>query len=145
MDEIRCSATVCSVCKSSIPHESAGICPVCMLRAIETAETNSVEPVRATAETGPSIYGPYLPIGVLGEGGMGIVYLAEQTKPIRRRVALKVMKHMAVGSLTLRFESERQHLALLDHPNIAKLYEAGKTVSAGLKQQRFRRFCSRLS
>ena len=132
MDEIRCSATVCSVCNSSIPQESAGICPVCMLRAIETADMDSVKPISSSAETGPSVYGPYLPIGVLGEGGMGIVYLAEQTEPIRRRVALKVTKHMTVGSLTSRFESERQHLASLDHPHIAKLYEAGKTADGRL-------------
>ncbi|HUI55583.1 MAG TPA: protein kinase [Bryobacteraceae bacterium] len=76
---------------------------------------------------GSSDYGPYRSVGVLGEGGMGIVYLAEQTEPIRRRVALKVIKHAAAESLIVRFQSERQALALLEHPNIAKLYDAGQT------------------
>src|SRR5262245_24246843 len=64
-------------------------------------------------------------VDVLGEGGMGIVYLAEQTHPIRRRVALKVIK-LGVDSKrsTARFESERQALALMDHPNIARVFEA---------------------
>src|SRR4051812_46977602 len=76
----------------------------------------------ATSATGA--YGPYRTVGVLGEGGMGIVFLAEQTEPVRRRVALKVMKHAGAGSLIARFESERQALALLDHSNIARLYDA---------------------
>ncbi len=72
-------------------------------------------------------------IDVLGEGGMGIVYLAEQTHPIRRRVALKVIK-MGVDSkrATARFESERQALALMDHPNIARVFEAGATEDGRL-------------
>jgi len=77
---------------------------------------------------GPSEYGPYRSVGVLGEGGMGIVYLAEQTEPVRRRVALKVIKHPGAESLIVRFQSERQALALLDHPNIARLYDAGETA-----------------
>ncbi len=75
-------------------------------------------------------YGPYRTVGVLGEGGMGIVFLAEQAEPVRRRVALKVMKHAPASSLVARFESERQALALLDHPNIAKLFDAGQTSDA---------------
>ena len=72
-------------------------------------------------------------IDVLGEGGMGIVYLAEQTHPIRRRVALKVIK-LGVDSkrATGRFESERQALALMDHPNIARVFEAGATQDGRL-------------
>jgi serine/threonine protein kinase/formylglycine-generating enzyme required for sulfatase activity len=72
-------------------------------------------------------------IDVLGEGGMGIVYLAEQTHPIRRRVALKVIK-LGVDSrrATGRFESERQALALMDHPNIARVFEAGATEDGRL-------------
>ncbi len=72
-------------------------------------------------------------VDVLGEGGMGIVYLAEQTHPIRRRVALKVIK-LGVDSkrATARFESERQALALMDHPNIARVFEAGATEDGRL-------------
>ena len=72
-------------------------------------------------------------VDVLGEGGMGIVYLAEQSHPIRRRVALKVIK-LGVDSkrATARFESERQALALMDHPNIARVFEAGATEDGRL-------------
>ena len=70
----------------------------------------------------------YKLLGVLGEGGMGIVHLAEQQKPIRRRVALKVIKPgMDSKRVIARFEAERQALALLDHPNIAHVYDAGTT------------------
>ena len=64
----------------------------------------------------------------VGEGGMGEVYEAEQEQPIRRKVALKVIKHgMDTKVVVARFESERQALALMDHPSIAKVYEAGVT------------------
>jgi eukaryotic-like serine/threonine-protein kinase len=73
-------------------------------------------------------FGPYHTVGVLGEGGMGIVYLAEQRQPVRRRVALKVLKSADLGSTVLaRFESESQALALMEHPNIARIYNAGTT------------------
>jgi WD40 repeat protein/serine/threonine protein kinase len=73
-------------------------------------------------------FGSYHAVGVLGEGGMGIVYLAEQREPIRRRVALKVLKHGDDRpSFFARFESERQALAMMDHPNIARVYDAGAT------------------
>jgi WD40 repeat protein/serine/threonine protein kinase len=70
----------------------------------------------------------YKLIDVLGEGGMGMVYLAEQEEPIRRRVALKVIKPgMDSARVIARFEAERQALALLDHPNIAHVFNAGTT------------------
>ena len=66
----------------------------------------------------------------LGEGGFGVVYLAEQLRPIRRRVAIKVVRPGPVSSSLLnRFDGERQALALLDHPGIAKVYDAGSTDS----------------
>ena len=72
--------------------------------------------------------GRYKLLSILGEGGMGIVYLAEQEEPIRRRVALKVIKPgMDSKRVIARFEAERQALALLDHPNIAHVYDAGTT------------------
>jgi len=72
--------------------------------------------------------GPYKVLGILGEGGYGIVYLAQQEKPIRRRVALKIIKPgMDSKQVIARFEAERQALALLDHPNIAHVYDAGTT------------------
>ncbi|MBC8201448.1 MAG: serine/threonine protein kinase, partial [Planctomycetes bacterium] len=67
-------------------------------------------------------------IGVLGEGGMGIVYLAEQSKPVKRRVALKVIKAgMDTKQVIARFEAERQALAIMNHAGIAQVYEAGAT------------------
>ena len=72
--------------------------------------------------------GPYRIIQKLGEGGMGEVYEAEQEKPIRRKVALKVIRAgMDSKQVIARFESERQALALMDHPNIAKVFDAGTT------------------
>ncbi|UCE52233.1 MAG: serine/threonine protein kinase, partial [Desulfobacterales bacterium] len=64
----------------------------------------------------------------IGEGGMAVVYMAEQTEPIHRKVALKIIKlGMDTKSVIARFEAERQALAMMDHPNIAKVYDAGAT------------------
>ena len=77
----------------------------------------------------PDCIGPYTILDVLGEGGMGVVYLAEQREPIRRRVALKVIKlGMDTKEVLARFEAERQALALMDHPNIARVLDAGSTA-----------------
>ena len=73
--------------------------------------------------------GPYRLLEQLGAGGMGQVWLAEQTEPVRRRVALKLIKAgMDTKDVVARFESERQALAMMDHPAIAKVFEAGSTV-----------------
>jgi WD40 repeat protein/serine/threonine protein kinase len=72
--------------------------------------------------------GPYKLLSILGEGGYGIVYLAERLRPVKRRVALKVIKPgMDSKQVIARFEAERQALALLDHPNIAHVFNAGTT------------------
>ena len=64
----------------------------------------------------------------IGEGGCGVVYVAEQMEPVRRRVALKVVKlGMDTRQVIARFEAERQALAMMDHPNIAKVLDAGTT------------------
>src|SRR6266576_2572608 len=64
----------------------------------------------------------------IGEGGCGVVYMAEQEEPVRRRVALKVIKlGMDTKQVIARFEAERQALAMMDHPNIAKIHDAGIT------------------
>lgn len=76
----------------------------------------------------PQSIGPYRIRQRLGEGGMGIVYLAEQTKPIHRRVAIKVLKPgMDSEAILHRFEAERQVLERMDHPNIASILDAGMT------------------
>jgi len=72
--------------------------------------------------------GPYKLLQKLGEGGYGVVYMAEQDQPIRRRVALKIIKlGMDTKNVIARFEAERQALALMDHPNIARVLDAGAT------------------
>ncbi|MEJ7636979.1 MAG: serine/threonine-protein kinase [Singulisphaera sp.] len=80
----------------------------------------------APSEGPGATIGPYRLLQVIGEGGMGTVYLAEQTEPVRRRVALKVVKPGMDSRLVLaRFEAERQALAMMDHPNIARVLDAG--------------------
>ena len=72
--------------------------------------------------------GPYKLLQKIGEGGMGTVYMAEQEKPVRRRVALKIIKPgMDTDQVVARFEAERQALAMMDHPNIARVFDAGTT------------------
>src|SRR6204780_2647886 len=77
-----------------------------------------------------SVIGPYKLLQQIGEGGFGVVYMAEQETPVRRVVALKVIKPgMDTAQVIARFESERQALALMDHPNIARVIDAGATDS----------------
>jgi serine/threonine protein kinase/WD40 repeat protein len=80
-------------------------------------------------EEGPgTLIGRYKLLEKVGEGGCGVVYVAEQTEPVRRRVALKVIKlGMDTKAVVARFEAERQALAMMDHPNIAKVLDAGTT------------------
>src|SRR6185437_9232154 len=76
-----------------------------------------------------AIIGPYELLQVIGAGGMGTVYLAEQTEPVRRIVALKLIKAgLDSRQVLARFGAERQALALMDHPNIAKVLDAGATA-----------------
>jgi serine/threonine protein kinase len=75
-----------------------------------------------------TLIGPYKLIEQIGEGGFGVVFMAEQQEPIRRKVALKVIKPgMDSRQVIARFEAERQALAMMDHPNIAKVLGAGAT------------------
>jgi serine/threonine protein kinase len=84
----------------------------------------------AALESPGAVIGPYKLLQVIGEGGMGVVYMAEQEQPIRRRVALKIIKPgMDSAQVIARFEAERQALALMDHQNIAKVLDAGTTES----------------
>jgi serine/threonine protein kinase len=78
-----------------------------------------------------TMIGPYKLMEQIGEGGFGLVYVADQQSPIRRRVALKVIKPgMESREVLTRFEAERQAIALMDHPNIARVFDAGVTDSA---------------
>ena len=82
------------------------------------------------SERSGTVIGPYKLIEQIGEGGMGLVFVAEQQQPVRRKVALKVIKPgMDTRQVVARFEAERQALALMDHPNIAKVLDGGTTDS----------------
>ncbi len=103
-------------------------------------------------EAGPDhVIGNYRILQRVGEGGMGEVYEAEQEKPVRRRVALKVVKHgMDTRQVIARFESERQALAVMNHPNIARVFDAGATESGRpffvmefVKGEPITRYCDR--
>ncbi len=75
-----------------------------------------------------TVIGPYKLLQQIGEGGMGVVFMAEQTEPVQRTVALKIIKPgMDTRQVIARFEAERQALAMMDHPNIAKVLDAGTT------------------
>lgn len=80
------------------------------------------------SERAGEMIGPYKLLQKIGEGGFGVVYMAEQKEPVKRRVALKIIKlGMDTKEVVARFEAERQALALMDHPNIAKVFDAGAT------------------
>ena len=90
--------------------------------------TGSLRPLRPLLEGPGGVIGPYKLLQKIGEGGMGAVFMAEQERPVRRKVALKVIKPgMDSGRVIARFEAERQALAMMDHPNIAKVLDAGAT------------------
>ncbi|MGD0390187.1 MAG: serine/threonine-protein kinase, partial [Tepidisphaeraceae bacterium] len=84
-----------------------------------------------TFREGPgSVIGQYKLLQLIGEGGFGSVFMAEQERPVRRKVALKIIKlGMDTKQVIARFEAERQALAIMDHPNIAKVLDAGATES----------------
>src|SRR5437660_12758533 len=96
--------------------------------ATASTETATINPP-LTEKAGDRI-GRYKLLQKIGEGGCGVVYMAEQEEPVRRRVALKIIKlGMDTRQVITRFEAERQALAIMDHPNIAKFYDAGVTDS----------------
>ena len=104
-------------------HEGAGS----FLNESDGVDETVDSPSRDLAGT---TIGSYKLREVIGEGGMGTVYVAEQEKPLRRKVALKVVKAgMDSNGMVARFEAERQALALMNHPNIAKVFDAGTTTS----------------
>src|SRR5262245_4763101 len=75
-----------------------------------------------------TVIGPYKLLEQIGEGSFGMVFMAEQTQPVRRKVALKILKPgMDTRHVVARFEAERQALALMDHPNIARVLDGGAT------------------
>jgi non-specific serine/threonine protein kinase/serine/threonine-protein kinase len=114
--------------------DPAGLCPKCLIQgafdsSIGTDESATQTLDTAAAAAGDDDFGRYQILRPLGEGGMGTVYLADQLEPIRRRVALKVVKlGMDTAQVLARFHNERQALAMMDHPNIAQIFDAGATA-----------------
>jgi len=94
----------------------------------DTLRTQDLARRRALIDSREDQVGPYKILETIGEGGFGTVYLAEQVEPIRRRVALKIIKAgMDTKQVIARFEAERQALAMMNHPNVAKVLDAGAT------------------
>src|SRR6516225_4290399 len=90
----------------------------------ERAPATRDEPINERPGT---VIGPYKLMKQIGEGGMGLVFVAEQQHPVRRKVAVKVIKPgMDTRQVVARFEAERQALAIMDHPNIAKVLDGGE-------------------
>src|SRR5213076_938157 len=107
-------------------HEKAG---TFLDKAARPVNPTGTHLVPTTEKAGDKI-GRYKLLQQIGEGGCGVVYMAEQEEPVRRRVALKVIRlGMDTKSVIARFEAERQALAMMDHPNIAKVFDAGATDS----------------
>ncbi|MCC7373289.1 MAG: protein kinase [Verrucomicrobiales bacterium] len=137
----------CPSCGQGVEEGAAeGLCSTCLrglgrLFGDPSSEDDSADPPRPRADRGGVAailgavqpgdrIGPYKILEEIGEGGCGKVYVAEQDQPVRRRVALKVIKlGMDTREVIGRFEAERQALAMMDHPNIAKVLDAGSTES----------------
>lgn len=99
-------------------------------RAGNLLETSPYVPDLDSGCSPGAAIGPYKLLQKLGQGGFGVVFMAEQQQPVRRKVALKVIKPgMDTQQVVARFEAERQALALMDHPNIARVFDAGATPS----------------
>src|ERR1035438_5002333 len=127
--------TVCPQCGAELQAgDPAGLCPKGLIQGAFDSSVGAGESGTQTIDTagaaaGDDDFGRYHILRTLGEGGMGTVYLAEQREPIRRSVALKVIKlGMDTGQVLARFANERQALAMMDHPNIARIFDAGATA-----------------
>src|SRR5215510_11393330 len=135
---------ICPQCEGALPDNGwEGLCPKCLVRVSlegkaevepdqQRGRESSTKTIPAqsdmlTERTGMKI-GRYRLLQQIGEGGFGVVFMAEQTEPVQRKVALKLIKAgMDTREVIARFEAERQALALMDHPNIAKVLDAGTT------------------
>lgn len=113
--------------------DPAGLCPKCLILGVFDSAPGADESTTqiidtAAAPAGDDDFGHYRIVRPIGEGGMGTVYLAEQLEPIRRQVALKVVKlGMDTVQVLARFANERQALAMMEHPNITQIFDAGAT------------------
>ena len=110
-----------------LPEQPSSTSGAGLTELAAAASQGHAEPPPNLEQPGERI-GPYKLLEKIGEGGCGVVYMAEQKEPIKRRVALKIIKlGMDTRQVVARFEAERQALALMDHPNIAKVLDAGAT------------------
>jgi serine/threonine protein kinase len=109
----------CENCGNVIPEDSpTGACPVCALKSAFSSE----------GDLEGRVIGRYTIIEQIGKGGFGVVYLASQSTPVRRQVAVKILNRSNIGKYAAgQFIAEQQALALMNHPNIAKIFDAGET------------------
>ncbi|MHC4657844.1 MAG: protein kinase domain-containing protein [Planctomycetota bacterium] len=119
----------CPECGSRLPVDAPeGQCLRCLMQVAMGQDDASVTCDGPNIEGAGVMVGRYKLLELIGEGGMGLVYLAEQQEPVRRQVALKIIKPgMDSKQVIARLGAERQVLALLDHPNIARVFDAGTT------------------
>ncbi|MHC4725359.1 MAG: protein kinase domain-containing protein, partial [Planctomycetota bacterium] len=119
----------CPHCGNNLPANAPrGVCPRCLMKAgmVDGSEVIALAP--SVIEGPGTKIGHYELLELIGEGGMGLVYLAEQKEPVKRKVALKIVKlGMDTKQVITRFEAERQTLAVLEHSNIAHVFDAGTT------------------
>ena len=123
----------CPQCREQLDSDNpVGLCPKCLILGAFDSSPGAEESGTQTIGTATAYdddFGRYQIVRSIGEGGMGAVYLAEQRDPIRRFVALKVVKvGMDTEQVLARFANERQALAMMDHPNIARIFDAGATT-----------------
>jgi WD40 repeat protein/serine/threonine protein kinase len=123
----------CPTCGAPLKPSASGLrCLRCLLRLAIEPDAPPETPVggKPIFEEAEDRIHNYKLLQQIGEGGCGVVYMAEQQEPVRRRVALKVIKlGMDTKNVIARFEAEQQAMALMDHPNIAKVFDAGATRS----------------
>ena len=130
-------AQTCPKCGDAMAGVAlGGLCPKCVA-ALALATEPSVHATAVTAfpltEKPGDRIGHYKLLQQIGEGGCGVVYMAQQETPVRRQVALKIIKlGMDTRNVIARFEAERQALALMDHANIARVIDAGATETGRL-------------
>jgi eukaryotic-like serine/threonine-protein kinase len=121
----------CPQCDMRLPAGiPEGLCPKCVMQLAAGPDgDDAATSAPSVPLEGPgTMLGPYKLLEKIGEGGMAVVYMAEQEKPLCRRVALKIIKlGMDTKQVVARFEAERQALAMMDHPNIAHVFDAGAT------------------
>lgn len=134
------TSATCPDCGERLPvNAPGGLCPACLLRLAGSAAAPEAE-VQPSAPGGAADaearvgerpatgLSRYKLLDIIGEGGFGTVWMAEQHEPVRRKVALKIIKlGMDTRQVVARFAAERQALALMDHPNIARVFDAGAT------------------